>query len=83
MIDMAVGVDHGDHEFREPVREITIDELLIGHELADNLHTAKGLLLVSRGQIITEQILTRVRNFHASTGLQGRILVADEIHIDA
>lgn len=62
---------------REAVREVTIDELLIGHELADDLHTAKGLLLVSRGQVITEQILTRVRNFHASAGLQGKIVVAD------
>lgn len=67
----------------EKVREITIDELLIGHELADDLHTAKGLLLVSRGQVITEQLLVRVRNFNASTGLQGRILVADELHVDA
>jgi len=67
----------------ERVREISVDELLIGHELAADLHTAKGLLLVSRGQVITEQLLVRVRNFHASTGLQGRILVADEIHIDA
>jgi hypothetical protein len=66
----------------EAVREITIDELLIGHELADDLHTAKGLLLVSRGQVITERLLVRVRNFQASTGLQGRILVADEIHVD-
>jgi FixJ family two-component response regulator len=67
----------------EAVREVSIDELLIGHELAGDLHTAKGLLLVSRGQVITERLLVRVRNFHASTGLQGRILVADEIHVDA
>ncbi|MFB9692445.1 response regulator [Amorphoplanes digitatis] len=66
----------------ETVREVTIDELLIGHELADDLHTAKGLLLVSRGQVITERLLVRVRNFHESMGLQGRILVTDEIHVD-
>jgi CheY-like chemotaxis protein len=68
---------------QQAVREVTADELLIGHELADDLHTAKGLLLVSRGQIITEQILTRVRNFHASTGLQGKILVVgNELRTD-
>ena len=66
----------------DAVREVSIDELLIGHELADDLHTAKGLLLVSRGQVITERLLVRVRNFHASTGLQGRILVTDEIHVE-
>lgn len=64
---------------KEAIREVTIDELLIGHELADDLHTAKGLLLVSRGQVITERLLVRVRNFHTSAGLQGggKILVVD------
>jgi response regulator RpfG family c-di-GMP phosphodiesterase len=62
----------------EAVREVTIDQLAIGHELADDLHTAKGLLLVSRGQLITEQLLMRVRNFEMTTGLQGRILVVDD-----
>lgn len=71
------------HQGSEAVREIRVDELLIGHELAADLHTSKGLLLVSRGQIITEQLLVRVRNFHASTGLQGKILVADMLHEDA
>jgi CheY-like chemotaxis protein len=63
----------------EAVREVTIDELLIGHELADDLHTSRGLLLVSRGQVITERLLVRVRNFHISAGLQGggKILVVD------
>lgn len=62
----------------EAVREITIDELTVGHELADDLHSAKGLLLVSRGQVVTEQLLTRVQNFEMTTGLRGRILVVDQ-----
>ncbi len=61
----------------ETVREITIDELRIGHELADDLYSAKGLLLVSRAQVITERLLVRVRNFEATTGLRGRILVLE------
>ncbi|HEX8628955.1 MAG TPA: hypothetical protein VF755_12375, partial [Catenuloplanes sp.] len=59
----------------EAVREVQIDELMIGHELADDLCSAKGLLLVSRGQVITERLLIRVRNFETTTGLQGKILV--------
>jgi hypothetical protein len=43
--------------------------------LADDLCSAKGLLLVSRGQVITERLLIRVRNFETTTGLQGKILV--------
>ena len=61
----------------EAVREITVDELAVGHELVDDLHTAKGILLVSRGQVITERLLMRVQNFEATTGLQGRILILD------
>jgi response regulator RpfG family c-di-GMP phosphodiesterase len=59
------------------VREVTIEQLTVGHELADDLYTAKGLLLVSRGQCITEQLLMRVRNFGMTTGVQGRILIVD------
>jgi response regulator RpfG family c-di-GMP phosphodiesterase len=62
---------------RDAVREVTIDQLRIGHELADDLYTTKGLLLVSRGQVITERLLIRVQNFEATTGLRGRILVFD------
>lgn len=62
----------------EAVREVSIDQLAVGQELADDLHTTKGLLLVSRGQFITEQLLMRVRNFEMTTGLQGRILIVDQ-----
>jgi CheY-like chemotaxis protein len=61
----------------EAVKELTVDELAIGDELVDDLSTATGLLLVSRGQVISERLLTRVRNFAATTGLRGRILVTD------
>jgi CheY-like chemotaxis protein len=59
----------------DTVREITVKQLINGHELADDLRSANGLLLVARGQVITEQLLVRVRNFEMTTGLQGRILV--------
>jgi response regulator RpfG family c-di-GMP phosphodiesterase len=61
----------------EAVREIGVDQLAIGDELADDLYSAKGLLLVGRGQIITERLLIRVGNYDMTTGLQGRILVVD------
>jgi CheY-like chemotaxis protein len=67
----------GMHLPNETVREVRIDELAIGHELADDLYSAKGLLLVSRGQVINERLLLRVRNYEMTTGLQGNILVVD------
>lgn len=59
----------------EAVREITIDKLTEGHELADDVHSAKGILLISRGQVVTERLLIRVRNYATTQGLQGRILI--------
>ncbi|GAB1641344.1 response regulator [Krasilnikovia sp. MM14-A1259] len=59
----------------QDVREVTADELHVGDELADDVHSAMGLLLISRGQTVTDRLLHRVRNFNDSTGLQGRILI--------
>jgi DNA-binding NarL/FixJ family response regulator len=64
----------------EAVRELDVEELAVGHELADDLCSAKGLMLVGRGQVITERLLIRVRNYEMTTGLQGRILVVDQPH---
>ncbi|HEV7755192.1 MAG TPA: HD domain-containing phosphohydrolase [Mycobacteriales bacterium] len=62
----------------EAVREIDVEGLAVGQELADDLYSAKGLMLVGRGQVITERLLVRVRNYEMTTGLQGRILVVDQ-----
>ncbi|GGM35766.1 response regulator [Dactylosporangium sucinum] len=62
---------------REAVREVGIDDLTIGHELADDVYSAKGMLLVSRGQIITERLLVRLRNYEMTTGLKSSILIVD------
>jgi hypothetical protein len=59
------------------VREVTATGLKVGDELADDVHSARGQRLVSRGQTVTERLLERVRNFDMSTGLQGRILIVD------
>jgi hypothetical protein len=59
------------------VREVEVDGLVAGDELADDLYSAKGVLLVSRGQVITERLLIRVQNYEMTTGLQGRIIVVD------
>ncbi|GAA2582353.1 response regulator [Dactylosporangium fulvum] len=62
---------------REAVREIGIDDLAIGHELADDVYSAKGMLLVSRGQVITERLLVRLQNYEMTTGLKSSILIVD------
>jgi hypothetical protein len=61
----------------ESVREIGIGELTVGQELAGDLYSARGILLVSRGQVVNERLLVRVQNYEMTTGLQGRILITD------
>ncbi|GAA1809133.1 response regulator [Planosporangium flavigriseum] len=61
----------------EAVREVEVDDLKIGDELANDVYSAKGMMLVSRGQVITERLLIRLRNYETTTGLQGRILIVD------
>jgi hypothetical protein len=61
----------------EKVREVEVDGLTSGAELANDVYSAKGMLLVARGQIITERLLIRLRNYEMTTGLQGRILIVD------
>jgi CheY-like chemotaxis protein len=61
----------------EKVREVEVDGLTTGAELANDVYSAKGMLLVARGQIITERLLIRLRNYEMTTGLQGRILIVD------
>jgi hypothetical protein len=60
----------------QDTREITVDELEVGDELAEDVYSATGLQLASHGTTVTEQILGRVHDFHDSTGLLGRILIA-------
>ncbi|WP_344173971.1 response regulator [Pilimelia columellifera] len=61
----------------ETVRDIGIDDLRVGHELADELYSARDVLLVSRGQVVTERLLLRVHNYETTQGLKGRILITD------
>ena len=45
------------------------------YELADDLHSSNGILLIARGQVVTERLLVRVRNFAESAGLRGQITI--------
>lgn len=61
----------------DPVREVDAATLTIGDRLATDVCTSNGLLLVKRGQLITEQLLIRVRNYASTTGLMGEILIVN------
>jgi hypothetical protein len=54
------------------VREIDVDQLRIGQEVAADLASGTGQLLISRGQTVDERLLARVQNFAKTTDLPDR-----------
>ena len=52
------------------VRLIHVAQLEIGMRLASDVKTKDGLLLVGRGQEVTQSLLDRIENFQRSSGLE-------------
>lgn len=48
---------------------VNVNELVIGMRLAGDVRARDGLLLVGRGQEVTESLLDRIRNFEQASGL--------------
>jgi response regulator RpfG family c-di-GMP phosphodiesterase len=61
----------------DKIREIPVSELAVGMELATDLRSDKGLLLVSRGQVMESRMLTRIVNFASTIGLGGPVLIRE------
>jgi len=57
------------------VREVDVSYLRPGMTLAADLRSSKGILLVSHGHMLTEELLARIRNFSSTSGLESRPLV--------
>lgn len=58
-----------------PTREVALDELREGMRLAADVTTRNGLVIVARGQELTESILLRLQNFAIRDGLPERISI--------
>ena len=57
------------------VQEIDVSQLRRGLVLAADLRTTKGMLLVSHGHTLTDEMLARIRNFSKLQGLAGRPMI--------
>lgn len=62
LLDTFAGVIGGDVEVE--LREVTISELRVGMTLADDVLSARGGLLVARGQGVSDQLIERLRNLN-------------------
>jgi CheY-like chemotaxis protein len=55
-------------------RELRLEEIESGMTLGQDVVTEGGVLLTARGQLVTDQLLTRIRNFHHRVGVVEPIL---------
>jgi hypothetical protein len=58
-----------------PTRRIEVSALCVGQVIAADLYTEQGLLLVSCGQVLTEEMIARIHNFAELSGLAGLPLI--------
>lgn len=66
----ALAQTAGKPEPAKAVREIDVDELRIGQELAADVLSDTDQLLISKGQTVDERLLARVRNFAKTEALK-------------
>jgi response regulator RpfG family c-di-GMP phosphodiesterase len=72
VLDALVGC-HDVQETQGPPREIDVDDLEEGSVIFDDVLTTDGVLLVSRGTVVTEPLIMRLENY-AHQGRVGRRL---------
>jgi len=58
-------------------REVDVAYLRPGLVLAADLRSSKGMLLVSHGHVLTDELLTRIRNFARLSGLESKPLILE------
>jgi response regulator RpfG family c-di-GMP phosphodiesterase len=60
---------------RTAVREVLLDEVVPGMTLQCDVRSAAGALVVARGQVVTESLAERLRNFAAHNTVTETVLV--------
>lgn len=61
---------HGSRRQEVVVQELRLCELAVGMVFDEDVMSAKGLLLIARGQEVTPGLLERVRNFSSELGIR-------------
>ena len=57
------------------VREVMVDELDVGMQLASGIYSPTGVLLVAEGYHLDENTIKKIRNFNSSSSLLRQLLV--------
>jgi hypothetical protein len=57
------------------VREVMVDELEVGMQLASGIYSPTGVLLVAESYHLDENTITKIRNYNSSSTLLRQLLV--------
>jgi hypothetical protein len=57
------------------VREVMVDELDVGMQLASGIYSPTGVLLVAEGYHLDESTIKKIRNYNSSSSLLRQLLV--------
>lgn len=61
------------------IRELTLGEMSPGMFFGEDVKSAKGLLLIARGQEVTNSLLERIRNFSTELGIKEKIQMVERV----
>jgi response regulator RpfG family c-di-GMP phosphodiesterase len=61
------------------IRELTLAEMAPGMLFGEDVKSAKGLLLIARGQEVTNSLLERIRNFSSELGIKEKIQMVEHV----
>jgi hypothetical protein len=70
---------HGRGKLQLIVRDLTLDEMAPGMFFGEDVKSAKGLLLIARGQEVTNSLLERIRNFSSELGIKEKIQMVERV----
>ena len=63
-------------------REVGVTDIRIGMQLEQDVVTTNGMMLIRRGERVTDTLIHRLRNFAGSVGVVEPILILDRAAAD-
>ncbi len=67
---------HGGEDKQEKFCDLRLREITVGMRFAADVLSAKGVLLIARGQDVTDSLLERLRNFYFAVGVREPVRMA-------
>jgi len=67
---------HGGQDKDVRICDLRLREITVGMRFAEDVRSAKGVLLIAKGQEVTDSLLERLHNFYFATGVREPVRMA-------